>query len=105
MGWYLETFVLLELIKAGYAVFFHSNGFETDFLVSDGVRIVGALQSCYDLNDENRQRELRGLQKAMQRFALDRGSIISHSQEESVRMKEGVVEVIPAWKWALGDTP
>ncbi|MDZ7795381.1 MAG: ATP-binding protein [Spirochaetia bacterium] len=104
MGWYLETFVLLELIKAGYTVFFHSNGFETDFLVYDGVRIVGAVQACYELNDENRQRELRGLQKAMQRFALGRGSIISHSQEESIHLEEGVVEVTPAWKWALGDT-
>lgn len=103
MGWYLETFVLLELLKRGYTVFFHSNGFETDFLVHDGVRIVGAVQTSYEINEENRRRELRGLYKAMERFTLDRGLIITYSQEEMFRSEVGEVEIIPAWKWALDD--
>jgi predicted AAA+ superfamily ATPase len=35
-------------------------------------------------------------------YGLTEGLIVTNNQEEEVACEEGVVKVIPAWKWMIG---
>lgn len=100
-GWFLETFVLLEIIKRDLQTVYLSNGYETDFLIHTRGNITHAVQACYSLNNENRNRELNGLRKAMERFNLDSGYIITNNDENILRIDLKTIHILPAWKWAL----
>ena len=100
-GWSLETFVLLEITKKGLKALYFSNGFETDFIIPNRGKVTQAIQVCYDLNNDNMEREAQGLTKAMDRFNLDTGFIITNSREEQIRTDSKTIQVVPAWKWTL----
>jgi uncharacterized protein len=96
-GRLLENIIFLELKRRGHDVFLFRNGVECDFIIKSKDKITSAIQVCYSLNPENKDREFAGLQKAMERFSLRRGIIITHGQEEIVEN----ISVIPVWKWLL----
>lgn len=100
-GWLLETFVLLEIIKKGFNVFYFANGFETDFIVEHNGRPVHVFQVCWNLNKNNINREIIGLRKALNRFNFDTGYIITSSRDEIINIDSYIIKVIPAWKWTL----
>jgi uncharacterized protein len=100
-GWFLETFVLLEITKKGLQAVYFSNGFETDFLIHTGGKVTQAIQVCYDFNNDNWEREVQGLTKAMDRFNLDTGFLITNSREEQIQTGLKTIQVVPAWKWSL----
>lgn len=100
-GALLETFVLLEMIKCGKLVAYHCEGGECDFIVHDRGKVSEAFQVCWELNGENRQREINGLELAMKRFGLGRGLILTRRQSEEVRQAHGTITIMPAWLWAM----
>ena len=55
------------------------------------------LSSC----QETREREIRALQKAMQHFDLDQGTILTLNQEETIVVDNFEIPVIPVAKWLL----
>ena len=52
------------------------------------------------VKDQKREQELAGLEKAMKRFFLQKGIIISRDQEETIKN----ISIIPACKWLLENT-
>ena len=62
--------------------------------------VTAAIQVCYDLNDENKEREISGLRKAMEVFNLKEGLILTFEQEEIIQEKFKI-SVKPIWKWLL----
>lgn len=97
VGKLLENFVYTELKKLGYYdIYYFNDKHECDFIVYDQKAKI-AIQSCYDLNPENREREIRGLKLAMEKFSLPQGLVITYDQEE--RMDDNLL-IVPCWKWA-----
>lgn len=102
IGGLLESFVLLEMRKRGKSVTYYSESSgECDFILHDCGSASDAVQVCWDLNPENRQREINGLSSAMKRFSLKNGLILTRRQSEDVKIEQRIVKVMPAWSWAL----
>lgn len=53
-------------------------------------------------NEATRQREVSALQEAMARFEKDAATIITLDEESNINVPEGVIHIVPAWKWLLG---
>ena len=60
-----------------------------------------AIQVCYDLNEDNKEREVSGLSEAMEKFKLNEGLVLTNSQEEDIKIKGKRIKVMPVWKWLL----
>lgn len=74
---------------------------ECDFVIKKGLGIVQAIQVCYNLNEENKVREISGLIDACKTYKLKTGLILTFDEEDSFQ-KDGVrVIVKPVWKWLL----
>ena len=73
-GKLLENLVFLELYRKGRRVFYNRDKFECDFLVQEKNKIVNCVQVCYELNDDNKDREINGLIEAMKKFKLKKRS-------------------------------
>ena len=48
------------------------------------------------------RREVGSLSVAMRLCGLERGTIVTLSDERTVEDEAGVISVVPAWKWCLG---
>jgi predicted AAA+ superfamily ATPase len=98
----LETLVFMHLRRHGFTMEYVAtkDGFETDFLARHpltGERLL--TQACFDMADTKTfNREVRGLQSAMQELSIGSGTIVTWDNETEL---EGNITVIPAWKWLL----
>lgn len=96
LGRRLENFVFLNLRQEFSDIYYHkSASTECDFLVKRNELIVKAVQVCWELNNDNMQREVNGIKRALAETGALQGIIITYKQEDNL---DGI-EVIPAWKW------
>ena len=95
-GRILENLVFIELKRNEKEVYYFAEKGECDFLLRQGVKIVQAIQVCYDFNDKNKEREIGGLLEAMDKFKLKEGLILTYDQEDELKIK-----ILPVWKWLL----
>ena len=79
-----------------------NSGIKCDFLALSGGRVSAAIQACYELTEENRKREIGGLLAAMEAFNLEEGSIVTHSKNETLKIRGFKINTITAWQWILG---
>lgn len=100
-GRLLENMVYIELRRQGGEVFYHNSGSaECDFVVRDGFRVMQAIQVCYLLDSsDTREREIRGVQDAMDTYQLLEGTIVTNTHEEEVKCGDKIIHILPAWKW------
>jgi hypothetical protein len=70
-------------------------GRECDFLVKQNEQITLAIQSCWEVNADNMDREIAGLKNAIDEFGANEAMIITRNQEDTL---DGI-PLIPAWKW------
>ena len=82
-------------------VFYYSNENECDFLLVKNKVVINSIQVCYDLNEDNKGREISGLSEAMDKFKLNKGLILTNSQEEEIKTEGKKIKVMPVWKWIL----
>ena len=98
----LENQVAIQLHRLyGNDVYFYHQGIEVDFYVMEEQL---AVQVCYSMGDvETRKREVGGLLKMAKHLEIKKMMIITKDEEETI-LEQGVsIEVIPVWKWLLGD--
>jgi len=100
-GRLLENLVLIELLRRHASVFFFKNPKECDFITEEGGKVSGAIQVCFELLPENRERELAGLTGAMEAHGLSEGILLTYQQEETIRKGTRTIRVLPAWKWLI----
>jgi len=100
-GWILENIVFLELKRKGDEIYYFSEKKECDFLIRKGAKIKAAIQVCYNINEENRDREVNGLIEAMNKFGLMEGLILTYDHEEQIIEKGKKIIIKPVWKWLL----
>lgn len=101
----LENLVALQLFRIyghdtdNERVFFYHDDHEVDFYVPEDEL---AVQVSYSLHDEEtRKRETEALQKLPKRVPCKRRMILTYDEEETITDQQGVIEVIPIWKWLL----
>ena len=81
------------------------SGKEIDFIEGDEAFGIAYELIQVSLNMENeatRQREVSALQEAMARLEKDEATVITLDEETDITTPEGVIHVVPAWKWLLG---
>ena len=101
LGKILENIIFIELKRRKKEIYYYSDKNECDFVVKNGAKISEAVQVCYILNKDNKEREINGLIEAMDKFRLKKGIILTYEQEEEIRIKNKNIKVIPVWKWLL----
>ncbi len=85
-------------------VFYHRDpmGYEVDFVVKEGARVLSLLQVCVKIEDEKTmQRELRALMKAQEQYKAEHLYLITLEQDKIAFPKPEEVKVLPFWQWAL----
>ncbi len=96
IGRRLENIVYQKLRQTHREIFYYRNGKgECDFLVKENERIISTVQVCWQISNENMQRELKGIKDAMEEANTCSGVIITYDQEDTL---DGI-KLIPAWKW------
>jgi predicted AAA+ superfamily ATPase len=90
-----ENFVFNELQKQQYnEITFAKNNGECDFVVKKGFEYQ-AIQVCYELTPDNRQREFSGFNTIKEEMKVSKKTIITYNQE----MQGAEADIIPAWKY------
>ena len=103
-GALLENVVAVQLKRLGKEFYYFKgkSNAETDFIVPSEKQ---AIQVCYELNDENKERELKGLLEAMQETKSAKGLVLTLEQEQEFRKENKKITVKPAWQWLLENEP
>lgn len=101
-GKMLENMAFLNLRRQYKDIYYFQEKSECDFVVKEGTKITKAIQVCYELNDDNKAREINGLAEAMDKFNLKEGLILTFNQDDETRAGPKRVIVRPVWKWLLG---
>ena len=106
MGQKLENAVFTELRRREHEVFYYSDKQECDFIVRQGMQIVGAYQVTASLqNPETKLREEAGIIAAMNAFSLQEGFVITLDETEEKHLPDGrVIHVLPYYRWVLTDS-
>ena len=96
MGRRLENLVFLHLRQRYKHIFYYAGKGECDFIVMENNAAKEAIQVCFTINDENFDREYKGLLEAMQNLGINKGSIITFNQSD-IFEKDGItIKMIPA---------
>ncbi|MFB6209160.1 MAG: ATP-binding protein [Candidatus Nanohaloarchaea archaeon] len=94
-GRLLENAVFLHLRRQHNEIYYYQGENECDFLVREDGEIVKAFQSCYRLNERNKQREIDGIKEVKEEFNPEETKIVTLDQEEKI---DGI-EVVKAHSW------
>lgn len=106
----LENAVAVELFrKYGHdmdneRVFFYNSNIEVDFYVPDEELAVQVSYRIGDSSSDTYKREVGALQKLPSALSCSKRLIITYDEERTIEDANGVIEVVPYWKWALGQT-
>jgi uncharacterized protein len=90
-GRLLENIVGIELMRRKKQLNYYTNGFECDFITKEQ-----SIQVSYNINENNKKREIRGLEKASKQFK-NKGLLLTYDQETIIEN----IKTIPVWKWLL----
>ncbi|MBU0489516.1 MAG: ATP-binding protein [Bacteroidetes bacterium] len=102
-GQQLENLVFLQLRREGKSVFYHRGKHECDFIIQDKGKINLAVQVSQSLDSNStRDREMRGLLEAMDTYNLNESLILTHDEEDTIKIGDKTINVIPVWNWLLG---
>jgi len=93
-GRLFENFVFMTLKRLGADIYFFQNGVECDFIIKDGHLISHAIQACYSLTAENKDREIKGLLNAMNKFNLNEGFLVTRNQEDILEAEGKEIKII-----------
>jgi len=98
-GRMLENQVFLNLRRKHKEMFYFKEKKECDFVVKEREKITQAIQVCYELNEDNKEREINGLMEALIKFKLKQGLILTYNQEDTIENQNKKILIKPAWKW------
>lgn len=99
----LENLCAIHLLRAhGNNLYFYNKNIEIDFYIPEEGH---AIQVSYSIEDEEtRQREIDALKKFACFQPLNKMTIITFDEEETITLNDGkTITVIPVWKWLLDD--
>lgn len=92
-GKLLENLVFSELQKQGLEIYFYNKESECDFIVKKEDKTI-AIQVCYELNEQNKTREINGIKKLP--FDAQEKYIITYNQ--NLPSLEGI-NIVSFWEY------
>ncbi|MES2545356.1 MAG: ATP-binding protein [Bacteroidota bacterium] len=95
----LENAVYIFLRNKGAKMYYFREKNECDFVLFEKEKCTTAIQVCYEINEDNKTRELNGLLEAMQFFDLKEGIIITQNQKDTLQMEDKTILMIPAFDY------
>lgn len=96
-GRMLENAVFIELRRRTKNIWYYSeSSFECDFLYGHDSVPENAMQVCYELTSENREREVRGLVETCKKFPEVKPLIVTFNQKDKISYDGMIIEAIPA---------
>ncbi len=98
-GRMLENLVFLELRRRNYDIFYFNESKECDFVVFEKGKIKSVLQVCFQLDEDNMDREVSALIEAMDYFNLKTAKIITVNQKDSLNLSGRSIVVEPFYEW------
>jgi len=108
MGKKMENMVYLQLLRekensSTKDVFYWKSldNREVDFIIRDKNKIIQAIQVCYKITDENKDREINSLISCLESFNLKGGLILTNDLEKEEIILGKKIKFIPLWKWLL----
>jgi uncharacterized protein len=99
LGHKLENMVYNKLRSQFKEIYYHKGKGECDFIVLDKGVIAEVIQVCYQLNSDNRERELAGLVEALKSYSLTEGILVTLNQEDHFEMGECSIRVVPSFNF------
>ena len=97
----LENCVYQHLRRTSHELYYFKEKRECDFLVFENNQIKQVVQVCYQLNDENFDREYQGLLEAMQFFNVTEGVIVTLEQQDEFEQDGMKVKVVRLWDYLM----
>ena len=106
-GALLENFVFNSLrnntgksgLPCGQEIYYYTgkNNCECDFILTPHSK-PSCIQVCWELTQNNQDREINGLLEAMEFFNQDVGIIYTYNTEDIIKVNKKTITVLPAWK-------
>lgn len=100
-GRILENLVFIQLKRFGHEVFYFKKDNECDFITRDKNKKLELFQVCFELNEENKDREINGMLAAMDYTKQKSGTIFTLNQTDELEFDKRTIFVKPVWKWLL----
>ncbi len=91
----LENMVFLHLRKQVPELYYYSEKYNCDFVVTRKNKVEQVIQVCAELKQDNLELELNGLFEAMEFFDLVEGTIVTMNQTDRFERDGKVVQVVP----------
>lgn len=90
-GQLFENMVFTEFLKNGLDhIYYYKNQKECDFILEINKTFI-AIQVSYQINQQNRKREIDGLEAAMEKLGITKGYIISFDLEEKINENIAII--------------
>jgi len=97
----LENLIFLHLRRKHKEIFYFKGAGECDFIAMEKNTVKNVVQVCYQVNDENFDREFNGLTKAMKYAGTKDGMIVTLDQRDEFK-KDGLhVRMVPAYQFLI----
>ncbi|MFA6404663.1 MAG: ATP-binding protein [Candidatus Paceibacterota bacterium] len=102
-GRLLENAVFLELKRLRKEIYYYrQQNYEVDFIVREDNKDIEAIQVAWNMSDpETRKRELRSIDKVIERLGIKKATIITIDTKETIPHDGYKIEVVPAYEWFL----
>ncbi len=101
-GHKLENLVYNSLRHNYKEIYYHKGVAECDFVIVEKGAVQQVIQVCHTLDSDNRKREIAGLVDAMKTYNLNKGTIVTLSQEDTFILDDGLtIEVVPGFKFLI----
>jgi predicted AAA+ superfamily ATPase len=101
-GQALETLVFLQLKRQENGeIFYYEEEGECDFIIQEGSKVKQAIQVTEHLNQKNKEREVNGLEEALENFNLEEGLILTEDSQDTIKKDGKTVKIKPVWYWLL----
>jgi len=100
-GRLLENMVYLFLRRQTSEIYYYAGKKECDFVVLKNDKLDGLYQVCWQLDQNNTDRELQGLLEAMEFFKINNATVITYDQSDLFTFDEKTITVLPFHQWAV----
>lgn len=101
LGYMLENIVFIHLKRMGKEVFYYKRKHECDFISRASNKALEAFQVCYELNEDNKDREINGLIEAMDYLKIKSAVILTHNQTDELDIDNKKILIKPVFNWLI----
>ena len=95
-GQRFENLIYLHLRRTTNEIFYYKGKGECDFVILQNGKVEELVQVCFEINDQNFDREYSGLVEALKFFKKEEGIIVTLNQSDKFEKDGYRVRIVPA---------